>query len=102
MWLAVLGLALHDGISWDRLIDVAELAILMAVGTSALMLAYGARRPRQTYYLLATLSGLTAWLFVGHPALGGAVSLIRIMAWAGVTALGLVWCIYYERTEPLP
>jgi hypothetical protein len=73
---------------------------LVVVGL-AMWPALKLNRPRLTYYLLAVLSCAIGCLFVVFPALSGAGSLIGIIAWAGVTALGLVWCIYYERTEPL-
>jgi hypothetical protein len=60
-----------------------------------------ATRPRRTFYWLALASSVVAALFIGSAAAGGASLLPGILGWAGVTVLGLIWCIHFERTESL-
>jgi hypothetical protein len=56
-------------------------------------------RPRQTFCWLALASSVVAALFMGFGAVGTEAILPGLIGWAGVTVLGLIWCIHFERTE---
>ena len=58
-------------------------------------------RPRQTFYWVALASSAVAALFVGFAGAGRETILPGIVGWAGLTALGLIWCIHFERTETI-
>lgn len=56
-------------------------------------------RPRRTFYWLAMASSVAAAIFIAMPAADGAPVLLGTIAWAGVTLLGFIWCLYFERSE---
>lgn len=56
-------------------------------------------RPRRTFCWLALASSVVAALFMGFAAAGRVTILPGAISWAGMTVLGLIWCIHFERTE---
>lgn len=58
-------------------------------------------RPRRTFYWLALASSVVAALFTSFAATGNQPLLPGIIGWAGLTVLGLIWCIHFERTETI-
>ena len=76
----------------------AALFVLIAVALQAVETR--TRRPVKTHlrWVLATLTfGL---LLVFLPLLLGANVIVGAILWFGLSAAGLVWALYYERTEP--
>lgn len=57
-------------------------------------------RPNRTFLILGLLSLAVGGFFVSA-AISGGVALLGVLGWAGTSLLALIWCIHYERTEPL-
>lgn len=85
----------QDGVSASTVVLVSLGAIW---GSSAHLIDARLSRPAKTYAYLALASSIAAALFIGVPAWDHDNPTIGIIGWAGVTILGLIWCIYYERT----
>ena len=94
IWLAISWLR-HDFGSSDLVIGALSLFWLGA----AWLIDTRSTRPRRTFYWLALASSVVAALFIGFAATGGDSLLPGVIAWAGATLLGLVWCMHFERTE---
>ena len=92
-------------ISWLRhgfgTIDAVIAALSLFWLIAAWLIETRATRPQRTFYWLALASSVVAALFIGFPAAEGASLLPGILGWAGVTVLGLIWCIHFERTETI-
>ena len=58
-------------------------------------------RPRRTFYWLALASSIVAALFTNFAAAGTQTIVPGIIGWAGLTVLGLIWCVHFERTETI-
>lgn len=96
-WLAVMFFA-TVGLSFRSVIDA---AVLCAFGVGLWLNETRTKRPMRSFIRLALLSALLLlFLIVEVASWGGAVTMSAIM-WFGVTALGAIWTVHYERTEPL-
>lgn len=78
--------------------DPALLGLTAIWGSSAYLIGKRLSRPARTYGYFALASSVIAAVFIGIPATNHSDPTIGIIGWAGVTILGLIWCIYYERT----
>ena len=94
LWVAVLYFA-SAGISVRSVRGGLVFLVLVGVGW---LVETRTRRPSRSFYRVGMASALLAWLVmefaVGDGWLFGAA------LWPGMTALGLIWTAYYERTEP--
>jgi len=92
-------------ISWLRrgfdTIDAVIVALSLFWLVAAWLIETRTARPRRTFCWLALASSVVAALFIGSAAAGGASLLPGILGWAGVTVLGLIWCVHFERTETI-
>lgn len=77
-----------------------KLGLFVIWASAAVLAKTRLSRPAQTYAYLAWFSSMVAAAFVAMPVASHADPTMGAIAWAGVTLLGLIWCIYYERTAP--
>lgn len=68
-------------------------------GVALLLIETRTVRPWRNYARLGWASSLVGFFCVVTPARDG-LPVLGLIAWAGVTLLGLIWCLYYEATEP--
>ena len=76
-------------------------ALFVLIGLALQAIETRTKRPVKTHlrWALATLAlGL---LLVALPFALGANVIVGAILWIGLSAAGLVWALYYERTEPL-
>ncbi|WP_206366545.1 hypothetical protein [Sphingomonas gei] len=97
VWLAVMFFA-TVGLSFRSVTDA---VVLCAFGVGLWLNETRAQRPARSFIRLALGSALLfLFLVVQVASWGGDVTMSAIM-WVGVTALGAIWTIHYERSEPL-
>lgn len=58
------------------------------------------RPPGQYYWRLALASFLIGWLFLSISLMSDAPVWPATILWAGMTLLGAIWVVFYNRTEP--
>lgn len=76
-------------------------ALLVVLGLALQYVETHMVRPRKNY-LRWLLGAVTLGLIlVVLPLYLGANLLVGAILWLGLSAAGLVWCVNYERTEPL-
>lgn len=95
LWLAVLYFA-SAGLSIRSVRGALVFLVIVCVGW---LVETRSRRPNRSFYRLGMASALLAWLVAEFAAGDG--WLFGAVLWLGMTALGLIWTAYYERTEPL-
>jgi len=86
------------GLDLFLLLSAASLAI---VGLALHHVEERTRRPLKTHLRWALASVTLGLVLVVLPFILAADVLIGLILWVGLSAAGLVWAIYYERTEPL-
>jgi hypothetical protein len=97
VWLAVMFSA-TAGLSFRSMIDA---AMLCAFGIGLWLNETRAQRPARSFIRLVLGSVLLfLFLVVQVASWGGNVTMSSLM-WVGVTVLGAIWTIHYERSEPL-
>lgn len=89
------------GIAGVSLASVKSALLLLTFGLLTWRVETQARRPRRSFYRLALVSGLLFSFLVVGSATGFGSLVIGSLIWFAITILGLIWTIYYERTEPL-
>jgi len=91
--------------SWLRhgfgIADIVIGALSLAWLGAAWLIQNRTTRPRRTFYWLALASSVVAALFTNFAAAGIQSIVPGIIGWAGLTVLGLIWCIHFERTETI-
>lgn len=80
---------------------VGLVGLLVVVGFAAQHVETRTERPRKTYLRWALGVAVLGLAFVAMPLAIGAGIVIGLMLWTGFAAAGLVWAVYYERSEPL-
>jgi hypothetical protein len=75
--------------------------LLILIGFAVEGVETRTQRPLKTYLRVALASAVAALLLIVMPLLIGGALWIGLILWAGLSAAALVWCIHYERTEPL-
>jgi hypothetical protein len=78
--------------------SVMSALILLVVGALGWVVETRTVRPVRSYFRLLLASATILVLFVTVAE----AWVLAVVAWLCMTGLGLVWTIYYERTEPVP
>ena len=86
------------GLDLFLLVSAASLAI---VGLALHYVEERTQRPLTPHMRWALASVSVGLVLVVLPFVLAADVLIGLILWIGLSAAGLVWSIYYERTEPL-
>ncbi|MBX3565831.1 MAG: hypothetical protein KF730_14775 [Sphingomonas sp.] len=98
LWLSGLGVlavfVFRIGFDIAAWLSVAWLLGAMAI---CMYVATRVKRPRRSYLIAALGSGGVAILLLGIGS-----SFVAVAFWLVLSALGLCWAWYWERTEPLP
>ena len=89
-------LMFRDGVSVWSGISVGILALMLL----GLHLVTRLQKPLGTYLLLGIASAMAGLLLIVTPVMAGSSPLFGAITWAVVTLLGVIWVVYYERTEP--
>ena len=84
----------------DRSILVSAVFFVL-FGGAFLVIETRTRRPVQTHLRWGLATVALGILLVALPLLGGMNAIVGAILWIGLSAAGLVWALYYERTEPL-
>jgi|GEM_PF-3946159 len=76
-------------------------ALLVLVGLALMLVEERTRRPLRTYLRCALASITLGLLLIVLPLYLQANLLVGLILWVGLSAALAVWCLHYERTEPL-
>jgi hypothetical protein len=71
------------------------------IGFALYYIEKSTKRPVKTYLRWGLASFTLGLLLVVLPFASGADVLTGLILWLGFSAAGLVWTVYYERSEPL-
>jgi hypothetical protein len=104
-WLAAAALAVQlignradvFAIGWAA----AAAAVLILLGFAVQYVELRTVRPVKSFLRLALASFSTGLLLIAMPLLLGAQFWVGLILWLGLSFAGLIWCLHYERTEPL-
>ena len=83
------------------LFSVALTAIIVALSFAIEQVETRTRRPLRNFLRVALASFALALVLILMPVMMGAGLWIGLILWAALSGGALVWCVYYERTEPL-
>lgn len=78
----------------------ATAAVLILLGLAVQYVELWTVRPAKSFLRLALASLTSGLLLVAMPLLLGAQFWVGLILWLGLSVAGLIWCLYYERTEP--
>jgi hypothetical protein len=92
MFFATAGLSLRS---------VTSAIVLFAFGVAGWLVETRTVRPRRSFFRLSLGSALLFLFLVIDVGLWGGNAVLGAITWFVIAVLGLVWTIYYERTEPL-
>ncbi len=76
-------------------------ALLILIGLALQAIERRTRRPLKTHLRWALASVALGLLLVAMPFALSADVIVGAILWIGLSAAGLVWAVYYERSEPL-
>jgi hypothetical protein len=94
------GYLIYSLVSHGGWVGVILILIMLVWGAAFWFVGCHTVRPKRTFLILTLLSlALGGW--VVSAAISGGVALLGVLGWAGTSLLALIWCIHYERTEPL-
>lgn len=81
--------------------SIALTAIIVALGLAVEHVETQTRRPLKNFLRVALASFALGLVLILMPVMMGAGLWIGLILWTALSGGALVWCIYYERTEPL-
>lgn len=83
------------------LFSIALTAILVALGLAVERVEMETQRPLRNFLRVALVSFALGLVLILMPVMMGAGLWIGLILWAALSGGALVWCVHYERTEPL-
>lgn len=83
------------------LFSIALTMILLILGLAVEQVETRTRRPLRNFLRAALASSVLGLVFIGMPVMMGRGLWIGLTLWLALSGAALVWCIHYERTEPL-
>lgn len=81
--------------------SIALTMIVVALGFAVDRVEQNTRRPLRNFLRVALASFALALVLIVMPVMMGAGLWIGLILWTALSGAALVWCVYYERTEPL-
>lgn len=81
--------------------SIALAAIVVALGFAIDHVETHSRRPLKNFLRVVLASFALALVLIVMPVMMGAGLWIGLILWTALSAAALVWCVHYERTEPL-
>lgn len=81
--------------------SIALTAIIVALGFAIEHVETQTRRPLKNFLRVTLASCALAIVLILMPVMMGTGLWIGLILWAALSGGALVWCVYYERTEPL-
>jgi hypothetical protein len=75
--------------------------IIAALAAAGFLVESRTTRPIRSFLRLALFSALLFAVLVVDVALSGGTVALGVVAWLGMTCLGVIWTCWYERSETI-